>query len=117
MSSAANSMLVKKDWATAQRSALSATAIITKLAEHPGWMLDGDGANVAIQKTFTFANYLQTISFVNAVAFIAERHDHHPDMHVHYSKCVVRFNTHDVKGISITDLECAAEVDALIVAR
>ena len=70
-----SSMLVKKDWATAQRSALSATAIITKLAEHPGWTLDGDGANVAIQKTFTFADYLQTMSFVNAVAFIAERYE------------------------------------------
>jgi 4a-hydroxytetrahydrobiopterin dehydratase len=112
-----SSMLTKKVWATHTRSALSATAIITQLAECPGWTLDGDGANVAIQKTFAFANYLETISFVNAVAFIAERHDHHPDMSVHYGKCVVRFNTHDVKGISATDLACAAEVDALIAPR
>ncbi len=112
-----SSMLAKKDWAKEPRSALSATAIITQLVDHPGWTLDGDGANVAIQKTFTFANYLETISFVNAVAFIAERHNHHPDMSVHYSKCVVRFNTHDVKGISATDIACAAEVDALIAPR
>lgn len=112
-----SSVLVKKDWSQQPRTALSATAIITKLADLPGWMLDGDGANVAIQKTFTFANYLETISFVNAVAFIAERHNHHPDMLVHYGKCVVRLNTHDVNGISLTDIECATQVDALIAAK
>ncbi len=112
-----SSVLAKKDWATQTRRALSATEIITQLVEHPGWTLDGDGAHVAIQKTYTFANYLETISFVNAVAFIAERHDHHPDLSVHYGKCVVRFNTHDVKGISATDIACATEVDALIALR
>jgi 4a-hydroxytetrahydrobiopterin dehydratase len=33
---------------------------------------------------------------------------------VHYSRCVVRFNTHDVGGISNTDFECATVVDALV---
>jgi 4a-hydroxytetrahydrobiopterin dehydratase len=109
-----SSVLTKKDWAANPRRALSATEIITQLVDHPGWTLDGDGANVAIQKTYTFSNYLETISFVNAVAFIAERHNHHPDLAVHYGKCVVRFNTHDVNGISGTDIECATEVDALL---
>jgi 4a-hydroxytetrahydrobiopterin dehydratase len=112
-----NSVLNKKDWVTVVRRALSAPEIVAKLVDIPGWMLDGDGADVAIQKTFRFANYLETMSFVNAVAFIAERHDHHPDMSVHYGRCVVRFNTHDVKGISITDIECAVEVDALVKPR
>lgn len=109
--------LKKKDWSAGARRALSATEIVAKLTGSPGWMLDGDGAQVAIQKTFHFANYLETMSFVNAVAFIAERQDHHPDMSVHYNRCVVRFNTHDVRGISITDIECAAEVDALVKLR
>jgi 4a-hydroxytetrahydrobiopterin dehydratase len=109
--------LKKKDWSAVVRRALGATEIVAKLVDIPGWMLDGAGAQVAIQKTFRFANYLETMSFVNAVAFIAERHDHHPDMSVHYNRCVVRFNTHDVNGISITDIECAAEVDALVKAR
>jgi 4a-hydroxytetrahydrobiopterin dehydratase len=111
------SVLKKKDWSAGTRRALSAPEIVAKLVDIPGWMLDGDGADVAIQKTFRFANYLETMSFVNAVAFIAERHDHHPDMSVHYGRCVVRFNTHDVKGISITDIECAMEVDALVKSR
>jgi 4a-hydroxytetrahydrobiopterin dehydratase len=112
-----NSILKKKDWSAGARRALSAPEIVAKLVDIPGWMLDGDGADVAIQKTFRFANYLETMSFVNAVAFIAERHDHHPDMSVHFSRCVVRFNTHDVKGISITDIECAIDVDALVKLR
>ncbi len=99
------------------RSALSAPQIVARLADIPGWTLAGDGSDVAIQKTYRFDNYLETMSFVNAVAFIAERHDHHPDMNVHFNRCVVRFNTHDVKGISMTDIECAAEVDALVQAR
>jgi 4a-hydroxytetrahydrobiopterin dehydratase len=109
-----SSDLVKKDWKTHARRALKATEIVAKMVDHAGWHLDGDGANVAIQKTFVFANYLETMSFVNAVAFLAERHNHHPDLSVHYSRCVVRFNTHDVGGISTTDFECAAAVDALI---
>lgn len=112
-----NSILFKKDWKTSARSALTATQIIAKLVDHPGWQLDGDDANIAIQKTYHFANYLETMGFVNAVAFIAERHNHHPDMSVHYNRCVVRFNTHDVGGISATDFACASEVDALVKER
>jgi 4a-hydroxytetrahydrobiopterin dehydratase len=48
------------------------------------------------------------------VAFIAHRQDHHPELIVQYSRCVVRFNTHDVRGLSVTDFECAALVDALL---
>ncbi len=76
--------------------------------------MSGDGAAIAIEKTFTFADYYKTLSFVNAVAFIAHTQDHHPDLSVHYNRCVVRFNTHEVSGISITDFDCAARVDALL---
>lgn len=109
--------LKKKQCIAGIRTALSAPKIVAKLAEIPGWTLNGDGSNVAIQKTFFFTNYLETMSFVNAVAFIAERYEHHPDMSVHYNRCIVRFNTHDVNGITITDIECATEVDALVKPR
>jgi len=107
-------MLRKKDWSLLPRRALGATEIVTRLAAAPGWKLTGDGADVAIEKTYTFDNYYETISFVNAVAFVANAQDHHPDLAVHYNRCVVRFNTHDVKGLSETDFECAAQVDALL---
>ncbi|MEJ7928962.1 4a-hydroxytetrahydrobiopterin dehydratase [Ramlibacter sp. AN1015] len=108
------SMLRKKDWSEVQRRALTPTEVVTRLSAAPGWQLSGDGAEVAIEKTFRFANYYETISFVNAVAFVANAQDHHPDLSVHYSRCVVRFNTHDVQGVSSTDFECAALIDALL---
>jgi len=107
-------MLKKKDWSLLPRRALTPTEIVTRLASAPGWQLSGDGSDVAIEKTFTFNNYYETISFVNALAFIANAQDHHPDLSVHYNRCVVRFNTHDVKGLSETDFECASQIDALL---
>ncbi len=111
-----NTMLKKKDWSKVKRRALSPTEVVTRLITAPGWKLSGDGDQVAIEKTFSFANYYETISFVNAVAFVANAQDHHPDLSVHYSRCVVRFNTHDVGGISDSDFDCAAMVDALVAA-
>jgi 4a-hydroxytetrahydrobiopterin dehydratase len=53
------------------------------------------------------------MSFVNAVAWVANREDHHPDMEVSYGHCIVRFSTHAVGGLSPNDFICAARVDAL----
>jgi 4a-hydroxytetrahydrobiopterin dehydratase len=108
------SMFAKKDWSQLPRRALRGPEVVTRLAALSGWQLTGDGPEVAIEKTFTFANYDETMAFVNAVAFIAKRQDHHPDLSVFYNRCLVRFNTHDVKGLSETDFECAAQVDALL---
>ena len=97
------------------RRALSATEIVTQLTKlngesAQGWkLIDG-----SIEKTYPFANYHATIAFVNALAWIAHREDHHPDLAVSYGKCTVRFNTHDVDGISASDMFCAAAVDALL---
>ena len=98
------------------RKALSVTEIVTQLSklngeQALGWrLMDG-----ALEKTFTFENYYQTIGFVNALAFIANAENHHPDLVVTYSKCTVRFNTHDVNGISVSDFFCASKADALLV--
>lgn len=110
-----SSMFKPKDWKSLPaRKALSATEIVTSLARINGWKLTGDGANVAIEKTFTFSNYFETIAFVNALAFVAHTQDHHPDLSVHYNRCAVRFNTHDVGGLSATDFDCARQADALV---
>lgn len=107
-------MLKKRDASQHPRRALTPTEIVTRLADLPGWKLSGDGPDVSIEKTYTFADYHETISFVNALAFIANALDHHPDLSVHYDKCVVRFSTHSLQGISDADFECAARTDALL---
>ena len=97
------------------RRALSATEIVTRLSQLNGeqalgWrLIDG-----ALEKSFRFKNFHQTMGFVNALAFIANTEDHHPDLQVSYSRCTVRFNTHDVNGISVSDFFCASKVDALL---
>lgn len=80
------------------------------LAQVSGWKLN----NGAIEKTFSFKNYHETIAFVNALAWVAHTEDHHPDLAVSYDRCIARFNTHSVGGISINDFICAAKADALV---
>ena len=79
------------------------------LDELPGWTLGDSG----IAKTFSFANFHETMAFVNAVAWIAHREDHHPDMTVGYNRCRIQWSTHSVGGLSENDLICAAKVEAL----
>ena len=106
--------LKQKDWSAQPRRALTATEIEASLTSLQGWSLNGEGSDVAIEKTYRFANYYETLAFVNAQALIAHQQDHHPDLSVHYNRCVVRLNTHDVGGLSATDFDCAARIDALL---
>ncbi|MBA3056536.1 MAG: 4a-hydroxytetrahydrobiopterin dehydratase [Gammaproteobacteria bacterium] len=108
-----NTILKTNEALAPARPAFSATEIVTNLAKLEGWQLSGDGADVAIEKTFSFANYHETMAFVNALAFIAHRQDHHPDLSVRFNRCAVRFNTHDIGGLSRSDFDCAARVEAL----
>ena len=89
---------------------MSPAVIDDHLAQVSGWRL----ANGAIEKTFSFKNYHETIAFVNALAWICHTEDHHPELAVSFSRCVVRFNTHSVGGVSINDFLCAAKADALV---
>ena len=84
--------------------------ITSHLARLEGWA-HRDGA---IEKSFHFGNFHETMAFVNALAWIAHVEDHHPDLALGYNRCAVRFNTHSVGGISINDFICAAKVDALL---
>jgi len=74
-----------------------------------GWILE-DGKLV---KLYPFSNYHHTMAFVNALAWVSHREDHHPDLEVGYNKCVVRYSTHAVNGLSENDFICAAKCDAL----
>jgi 4a-hydroxytetrahydrobiopterin dehydratase len=89
---------------------MSAEELEVHLREVPGWTVR-DGA---LEKTYAFANYHDTMAFVNALAWISHREDHHPDLLVKYGSCQVRYSTHSVGGISINDFICAAKADALL---
>ena len=91
--------------------AIAGTQRDTLLAALPGWSLADAGK--AIAKEFRFEDFHRTIGFVNAIAFFANREDHHPDLEVGYNRCRVRWSTHDVGGLSMNDFVCAAKVEAL----
>lgn len=67
-----------------------------------------------IRRDFKFKNFYHTMAFVNAVAWIANREDHHPDLNVSYSGCSVNFTTHSANGLTENDFICAAKIDALV---
>lgn len=91
----------------------TAEAINAQLALVPGWT-QTSGPVAGIERSFSFANFHATMAFVNALAFIAHREDHHPDLQVSYNRCTVRFSTHSVGGLSINDFICAAHINALL---
>jgi 4a-hydroxytetrahydrobiopterin dehydratase len=90
---------------------LSEARVRELLPEVPGWELIEEGH--ALSKIYSFQNYYETMAFVNALAYMAHREDHHPDLGVHYNRCVVRFSTHDVGGLSENDFICAAKTEVL----
>ena len=67
-----------------------------------------------IRRIFEFKGFNKTMGFVNAVAWIANKEMHHPDMEVSYNKCVVNFTTHAIDGLSENDFICAKKVDKLL---
>src|SRR5213075_3552336 len=88
---------------------LGADELAKHVATLPGWQLKGD----RIEKAFSFANYYETMAFVNALAWISHREDHHPDLAVGYNKCKLEYMTHAIGGLSENDFICAAKCDAL----
>jgi 4a-hydroxytetrahydrobiopterin dehydratase len=90
-------------------SSLSSAEITKLMQQLEGW----DLFDRLIGKVYNFTNYYQTMAFVNAVAWISHREDHHPDIILSYNKCRVEYTTHAVGGLSENDFICAAKIDVL----
>jgi 4a-hydroxytetrahydrobiopterin dehydratase len=75
------------------------------------WELGEDGKEIS--RSFKFKNYYETMAFVNALAWVAHREDHHPDLQVGYNRVAVHFSTHSIGGLSENDFICAAKINAL----
>lgn len=89
---------------------LSLIEIKKLLKSIPGWQFK----NGQIVRTFPFKNYYETVSFVNAAAWIAHSQDHHPEIEFGYKSCRISYSTHSVKGLSENDFICAVKINALI---
>ncbi len=82
------------------------------LAQLPGWTAQKN--NKSIVKNFTFDDFHRTLGFINAVGFMANGQDHHPDLEAGYGHCQITWSTHDVGGLSLNDFICAAKVERLL---
>ena len=91
--------------------ALSDAEVSRLLIQLDGWQL----TDQLISKTYAFKNYYQTMAFVNAIAWISHREDHHPDITVGYNQCHVAYTTHAINGLSENDFICAAKIDKLFI--
>jgi 4a-hydroxytetrahydrobiopterin dehydratase len=81
------------------------------LRQDTAWTLDENATSV--RREFTFRDFYRTMSFVNALAHVANIEDHHPDLEVGYSVCRVRYSTHAIGGLSENDFICAAKIDQI----
>lgn len=96
------------------RAPLDAAQIGKLLEKVAGWHYDDDARTLS--KDFRFKDFHHTLGFINAVGFIANQQDHHPDLEAGYGHCTLHWSTHDVHGLSRNDFICAARVDALMAA-
>lgn len=95
--------------------ALTDAEVAEYLAAVEGWTLQ----NGKIVKSFSFKDYYETLSYINAIAYVIHAEDHHPELIVTYNRCTIKFDTHSVNGgkggLSENDFICAAKVDAIFV--
>jgi 4a-hydroxytetrahydrobiopterin dehydratase len=80
------------------------------LASVPKWR--PNAARNAIERGFEFADFLTAIDFINMVALIAHRSDHHPEWSNIYNRAHILLTTHDVGGLSLRDIAMATEIDS-----
>lgn len=90
---------------------LKPTQIVSALGSLPGWVLSGDGADLCIEKSWGFAHFQAAMAFANAVAWIAEQQNHHPELTVTYTRCTVRWHTHDAQGLTAKDFAAAQALE------
>lgn len=77
----------------------------------PGWSLAPDGKS--LKRALKFKDFYRTMSFVNALAHVANVEDHHPDLEIGYNYCRITYSTHAIGGLSQNDFICAAKIDRL----
>ncbi len=94
-------------------TALSTVEVTSLLALLDNWHL----ADGKIVRAFDCKNYYDTLSFINAIAYVIHAENHHPELVVTYNRCIVKFDTHSVNdgrgGLSVNDFVCAAKIDTI----
>lgn len=77
------------------------------------WLVTEDSK--MLKRSLSFNNFYETMAFVNALAWIANTENHHPDLEIGYNYCHVIFMTHALEGLTHNDFICAAKLDTLLI--
>ncbi len=93
--------------------ALNTEQVKKLLPQVKGWEVIDNATK--IYKSYSFNNFYETMAFVNAIAWIANTENHHPDLEIGYNYCHITFMTHALDGLSHNDFICAAKIDKLTV--
>lgn len=86
-------------------------SIEEKLKSLEGWNFNQQ--KNCLEKEYHFKSYLKNIAFVNAIAWVAHKENHHPDLEVSYDKCIIRITTHDKNGVTEMDFKLAQKINEL----
>ena len=89
---------------------LNPEQIKAALADLGDWGFDGE----ALTRTFRFADFVHSVSFVEHLAEVAEERQHHPDIDIRYNKVTLRLSTHSAGGVTMRDVELAEAIDHLV---
>ena len=88
---------------------LDPAAVDTWLATHAGWTQEGD----ALARSYTLPDFATAVAFAVRIGMIAEKRDHHPDLHIGWGKAKAIWSTHDAGGITQLDLDLAEATDGV----
>lgn len=83
-----------------------------RLSQLDGWVLSDDAR--MIRRRFEFKGFSKAVEMANLAAWLGKKHDHHPDISFGWGYCEVAFTTHDAGGLSESDFNCAAHLNALV---
>ncbi len=90
-----------------ERKKLSAGEVESKLSELKGWKFNGD----RLSKRFEFANFAESLTFINRVGELAESADHHPDIKFGWGYAEIETTTHDRDGVTDFDIDLAGKIN------
>ncbi len=88
---------------------LSDWEVQERLADLDGWARSGD----AIEKSFKRGDFVGAVKFVSSLVEPAEAMNHHPDVAISWETVTVTISTHSEGGLTASDFELAAKIDAL----
>lgn len=84
--------------------------VSARLVDLPGW----SGSTTEISKQYVFANFVESMKFVNEVAAIAERRNHHPDIAIAWNRVTLRITSHSQGGVTAACLDLATDIENLV---